>query len=260
MELLARSGVTVHWGPGEREAKDLIADFSAWVGARRPFITLKWAQSLDGRTSNRGGPRWITGEEARNHSHVLRAEHDAVAIGAGTLRDDDPLLTVRVPLPEGRTFPRRLIFAGTRPLPESAQVFTDADRERTWIVADPQGAVWDQARRLSPERVLAWDGVDGAALGEGLLGAGFYRVFIEGGPRLLRYFHGAGMWDRVAIFIAPLWLKGILPQTAESGEPMSLDRPQWSTWGRDVCLDGWNPASPAVRGQCPEGENLCSPV
>lgn len=260
MTLLAAAGVKVHWGPGELEARELIADFSAWVGARRPFITLKWAQSLDGQTSD-PVHRWITGEEARNHSQVLRAEHDAVAVGAGTVRVDDPRLTVRVPAAAGRTHPRRLIFAGAQTLPESAQVFTDSDKERTWIVVHSRGKVWEQAQALAPGRVLEWDGTDAAALGEVLLNAAFYRVFVEGGPTLLNFFYRAGMWDRAAVFIAPLWLKGIRPQTAEGPSvALRLDQPQWSVWGQDVCVDGWNPASPALRVLHQEGGIVCSPV
>jgi len=254
MALLHSAGVKVHWGPCEAEAQELISDFAVWVTARRPFVTLKWAQSLDGETTGVGSP-WVTGPEARAHGHELRAAHDAVAVGAGTLRIDDPQLTVRhAPLGPGGT-PRRLVFAGAQGLPAQAHVFTDDQRHLTWVVANPRGPVGDQAQRLTPGRVVPWDGQDLQALGEALLAAGFYRVFVEGGPRLLGFFLRQGWWDKVALFTAPSFLR---PQAPE-GEAVSLVQPQWSTWGRDSLVEGWNPASPS-RTSSPPKEFACSPV
>lgn len=251
MALLTEAGVVTHWGPRSEEGQELIAEFAVWQQGR-PFLTLKWAQSLDGRIG--GGPsRWITGEPARLRSHELRALHDAVAVGAGTLRDDDPALTVR----DGSgARPRRLIFAGSSLLPEAAQVFRDADRELTWVVA-PRGAVLDQARRLTA-RVLEWDGTP-AALGPLLLDAGFTRVLVEGGAKLIGWFLEHGLWDAAAVFTAPALIGPGIAGPA-SAVPLELARPRWSILGGDALLEGHNPHSPAYRDARVESEAQCSPV
>lgn len=241
MALLKAAGVNVHWGPGEVVASELIADFSVWVKARRPFITLKWAQTLDGHTKGTLGGRWITGTLARAQGHSMRANHDAVAVGAGTLRVDDPDLRVReAPLgPRGQ--PRRLIFAGKKALPATARVFTDGYRDLTWVVANPQEPVWDQANRWTDGRVLPWDGQDPVALGEVLLGSGFYRVFVEGGATLLSFFQNHSLWDRVAVFLAPSFRDPTGEQTR-----FTLGQPQWGSFGDAGLVEGWNPASPSL--------------
>jgi diaminohydroxyphosphoribosylaminopyrimidine deaminase/5-amino-6-(5-phosphoribosylamino)uracil reductase len=250
MTMLAEAGVVTHWGPQAEKGRELIADFSTWQ-EHRPFVTLKWAQSLDARIAG-GASRWITGESARDHSHQLRAQHDTVAVGAGTLRADNPQLTVR---DGSEARPRRLIFAGSQPLPENAAVFTDADRELTWVIAG-HGPVLDQARRLVGERVVEWNGhMD--SLGRKLLDAGFYRVFAEGGAALIDSFLKAGFWDRAAVFIAPKLLgSGITGPGQALSTPIELVRPQITAVGPDVLIEGWNPQSPAIREETKE--TLCS--
>jgi diaminohydroxyphosphoribosylaminopyrimidine deaminase/5-amino-6-(5-phosphoribosylamino)uracil reductase len=99
-----------------------------------PRVIMKMAVTLDGQSAAADGTsQWITGEEARADAHRLRAEVDAVMVGAGTLITDDPLLTVRSPDFEGPQ-PRPVIVAGTRPLPPMAQVF---DREPLVLAAAP---------------------------------------------------------------------------------------------------------------------------
>jgi diaminohydroxyphosphoribosylaminopyrimidine deaminase/5-amino-6-(5-phosphoribosylamino)uracil reductase len=255
MAMLAEAGIAVHWGPRSDEGRELIADFAAWVEEGRPFVTLKWAQTLDAKIA--GGPsRWITGEPARVHARQLRARHDAVAVGAGTLRDDNPQLTVR---DGSEARPKRLIFAGKTPLPEKSEVFIDADRDLTWVVAGP-GPVLEQARRLVGERALEWDG-DAATLGPLLLAAGFRRVLVEGGTKLIDWFLKAGLWDQAAVFIAPRLLgEGLAGPGAGLSEPKDLARVHTTLLGDDVLIEGWNPRCAATRGVSVESEAVCSPV
>jgi diaminohydroxyphosphoribosylaminopyrimidine deaminase/5-amino-6-(5-phosphoribosylamino)uracil reductase len=255
MALLADAGVRTHWGPLSDEGRELIADFSAWVEENRPFITLKWAQSLDAKIA--GGPsRWITGDEARAKGRELRARHDAVAVGAGTLRADNPQLTVR----DGSDArPRRLVFAGKTPLPEMAEVFNDDDRELTWVVA-PQGPVLEQAHRLVGERVLEWNGA-AAALGPLLLSVGFRRILVEGGTKLIDWFLGARLWDQAAVFVAPRLLgEGLAGPGAGLSAPLELARIRTTPVGGDVLIEGWNPRCPAALGVGVESEAVCSPA
>ena len=238
-ELLMASGVRFSWGPRQAEAAELIADFRAWVTQKRPFVTLKWAQTLGGQLrSDPNQDRWLTGLEARTAAHQLRADHDAVVMGAGTLREDDPALTVRhVPVTRQ---PRRLLFAGSQPLPPQSQIFTDEHADQTWIVTTPGTDVL-QVQRLCPGRVLPWDGQDWDALGAQLLSAGFYRLLVEGGPRLLSTFLEVGWWDKTTVFTAPHWQGLHCQMGIETSGKLVLASPHWSSVGGDSVLSGWNP-------------------
>lgn len=237
--LLEQAGIRFQWGPRAEKGRDLIADFSAWLDGR-PFVTLKWAQSLDGRlVGSVPGSPWITGTSARAEAHRLRADHDAVAVGAGTLRTDNPALTVREAALARSGPPRRLIFAGAKPLPADSRVFRDDQRSSTWIVAAPGSAAWTQASVLVNDRKILWDG-QAETLGARLLKAGFHRILVEGGPTLLSFFLRQSLWDRAEIFTAPLLLGG--PDSSPSPlNSLMLSDPLWKTAGSDTWLGGWNP-------------------
>lgn len=95
---LAQNGVKVEMGVAEKECRELIADFIFWQQSSLPYITLKMASTLDGFIATRAGKsRWISGVKARQRVHILRSRAQAVLVGGGTLRTDDPLLTVRLP-------------------------------------------------------------------------------------------------------------------------------------------------------------------
>ncbi|UCH79328.1 MAG: bifunctional diaminohydroxyphosphoribosylaminopyrimidine deaminase/5-amino-6-(5-phosphoribosylamino)uracil reductase RibD, partial [Candidatus Coatesbacteria bacterium] len=94
---LRRAGVAVGVGLREREARHLVEDYAKTLATGRPWVTAKFAASLDGKiATHTGASEWISGPEARRYAHRLRAGHAAVAVGAGTLRADDPRLTVRL--------------------------------------------------------------------------------------------------------------------------------------------------------------------
>ena len=140
----------------------------------RPFVVLKLAATLDGRTSAAdGSSRWITGEDARREVHRLRSESDAVVVGAGTVRADDPALDVR--LVDGPS-PRRVVL-GRAP--------ADA--------------------RVHP--CLEWDGDLGALL-DHLGDEGVLQVLVEGGARVAAEFHRAGLVDRYVVHLAPAFAGG----------------------------------------------------
>ena len=118
---LREAGVLVDEGLLADAADPLLEAFSVSIRFHRPFIRIKWAQSLDGQLACKGGAsKWITNGEARGQGHELRSRHDAVLVGAGTLRSDDPELTVRdtsVNGELGSRQPTRVILAGHEPLP-----------------------------------------------------------------------------------------------------------------------------------------------
>ncbi len=162
----------------------------AWTFAHRhgrPFVTWKFATSLDGRSAAAdGSSRWVSNEAARRDTHRLRSECDVVLAGTGTVLVDDPQLTVRdavdAPLPRARQ-PLRVVM-GLRGIPATSRVLDDH-------------AETVHLRTRSPEDALT-----------GLYARDLQHVFLEGGPRLAAAFLRAGLVDEVVAYVAPMLLGG----------------------------------------------------
>ena len=174
-----------------------------WIAAKRPFVILKLALTLDGRVAV-PGTRWVTGEESRRRVHELRAQVDAVAVGMGTVRADDPQLTARDV--DAAKQPRRLAF-GSGPLPGGSEL-----ELRTGALADELAA-------------LAADGVQS--------------LLLEGGPKLAEGFLRADLVDKVLLFVAPR-IAGSGPSFApDLSAPAELKRLTVEQVGDDLLLSGY---------------------
>jgi len=176
----------------------------------RPFVTWKYAASLDGRSAaSDGSSRWITGEAARADVHRLRAESDAVVVGVGTVLADDPALTVR---PDPGHQPLRVVVDGNGRTPGNAQVLDDS--APTLVVTHGPSYGEDRTLVLAPSS----DGrVDLSALLAALAGRGVVNVMLEGGPTLAGAFVGAGLVDRVVGYVAPVLLGSGTAALQDSG-------------------------------------------
>ena len=246
IDQLRQAGVEVVLGVAKDEAERLNAGFFLRVRAGRPLVTLKLATSLDARIATRtGASRWITGEEARQRAHRLRASHDAIMVGSGTALADDPELTCRLPGLEDRS-PVRIVLDGRLRLPPSSRLAQTAREVPTWVIAR---ADVDAKRRAALER----SGVEvltvapgpgehldpGAALGA-LAGRGLTRVLVEGGSELAGALLRARLVDRLVWFQAPLVIGGDgLPALATLGadalaDCVSLQRSDSLTLARDA--------------------------
>jgi len=173
-------------------------------------ITLKLATSLDGRIATASGEsRWITGPEAREQVHRLRAEHDAVIIGIGTALADDPELTVRL---EGYAGPQpaRVVLDTRQRLPLDGKLVRTAGDVATFVVA--VGAVRDALVKAGVDVLVAPAGENGRPdLGEvvaALASGGLNNLFVEGGGEVAASFLKAGLVDRIEWFRAPIVLGG----------------------------------------------------
>ena len=174
-----------------------------WVAQKRPFVILKLAVTLDGRVAV-PGTRWVTGEESRRRVHELRAQVDAVAVGMGTVRADDPQLTARDV--DVAKQPRRLAF-GRGPLPDGSEL-----ELRT-------GGLEDELATLATEGVQS--------------------LLLEGGPKLAESFLRAGLVDKVLLFVAPQ-IAGSGPSFApELPGPTELRRFAVEQVGDDLLLSGY---------------------
>jgi diaminohydroxyphosphoribosylaminopyrimidine deaminase/5-amino-6-(5-phosphoribosylamino)uracil reductase len=208
---LRAAGIAVTTGVEAAAAARLQRGFLLRQHAGRPMVTLKLATSLDGRIATATGEsRWITGPEARRRVHALRACHDAVLVGAGTARADDPLLSVRglgaVPQPV------RLVAARGLDLDPAGALGRSAAEVPLWLLHDPATtpdgrlAAWRATgARLLPVAGDA-DGLDPAAMLAALGAAGLTRVFCEGGGALAAALLGAGLVDELWLFGAGLAL------------------------------------------------------
>jgi diaminohydroxyphosphoribosylaminopyrimidine deaminase / 5-amino-6-(5-phosphoribosylamino)uracil reductase len=205
--MLRAAGIAVETGVMAAEAAEAHKGFLLRVGQGRPMVTLKLASSLDGRIATASGEsRWITGPDTRRAVHALRARHDAVLIGAGTARTDDPMLTVRG-MGAVRQ-PIRAVAAATLNLPRDGALARSAGEVPLWLVHGPEvdGAGWAETGAvLIP--VATTDGwIDPAAMLVALGARGLTRLLCEGGGQLAASLIAAGMVDEIVAHTAGLTL------------------------------------------------------
>jgi diaminohydroxyphosphoribosylaminopyrimidine deaminase / 5-amino-6-(5-phosphoribosylamino)uracil reductase len=210
---LHAAGVEVVTGVGAGAVAEQNAAYLTHRRLGRPRVTLKAAASLDGKVAAPDGTsRWITGPAARADAHRLRAEADAVLVGAGTALADDPRLTVRLPGHAGRQPLRVLVDAAGR-VGTGGHLF---DGEAATLVATtptaPAAAVdaWKAAGAevLVCKEAPVGQGVDLEDLARGLGGRGVLELLVEGGPRLQASLWAAGLADRLVWYLAPLAIGG----------------------------------------------------
>jgi len=189
VEQLRAGGIEVEIGLGAVEVEALLAPYLKHRRTGLPWVVLKLACTFDGRiAAPDGSSRWLTGPEARADAHRLRAESDAVMVGAGTVRADDPELTARIDSGRERQ-PLRVVLGR---IPPDAKV----------------------------EPALEMAGDPAAVLGE--LGAkGILQVLVEGGAKVAHQFHAAGVVDRYVLYMAPALFGGddAVPMFAGAGAP-----------------------------------------
>ncbi|MDA8183728.1 MAG: bifunctional diaminohydroxyphosphoribosylaminopyrimidine deaminase/5-amino-6-(5-phosphoribosylamino)uracil reductase RibD [Actinomycetota bacterium] len=176
IEALARAGIDVEVGVMANEVAEQLAPYVKHRTSGRPFVVLKLALSLDGRIAARDrSSRWITGDAARADVHRLRAVSDAVLVGAGTIRADDPELSARTDPPPERQ-PLRVVL-GCAPDEARAQPLVE--------LSGDLGSVLDDLGRR-----------------------GVLQVLVEGGATVAHGFHSAGLVDRYVLYVAPVFFGG----------------------------------------------------
>jgi diaminohydroxyphosphoribosylaminopyrimidine deaminase / 5-amino-6-(5-phosphoribosylamino)uracil reductase len=207
-ERLREAGVAVEVGLLEEDARRINASFLARHATGRPLVTLKAAVSQDGMIAALGGrSRWITGPAARRVAHRLRYRHDAVLVGAATVRRDAPRLTVRLP---GVVADRlRVVLSPRLEIDAGGSPFGDipgCGPPRVYVGESlPEGAEAPFAGRADVVRVPMprLGRLDLGAVLEDLARLDVMSVLVEGGARTFAGFLDAGLVDRVALFVSP---------------------------------------------------------
>lgn len=205
---LREAGLEVECGLLEADAADLNRAYLKAVRTGLPWLTLKMATTLDGKIATRtGDSRWVTGEAARKHVHRLRDWHDAVLVGIGTARADNPQLTARL---RGARDPLRVIIDHRAELsPDSTLARTARETPTLVIAGEAAKAEALEERGVQIERVPSRDGrVDLDAALRALVRRGVHSVLCEGGAVLAGSLLDAGLVDEVCWFLAPKLLGG----------------------------------------------------
>ena len=254
---LREAGVEVTVGVRGPEARRLNEAFRTHVRTGRPLVTLKTAATLDGRVATAtGDSRWVTSPEARARVHRWRAEADAVLVGSGTARADDPALTVRdVPLAEGQRQPLRVVLDRAGALSPDLRLVADGAAPTLAAVADGAAPAYADALRQRGGAVVSIP-TRGGHLDLGALldrlGAGdglpegvrpVQSLLVEAGPGLATALLAQDLVDRVRWFVAPKIVGEGTPAVADlrvlrMADALAFVEAAWETVGPDALLRG----------------------
>ena len=201
LAVLRSAGVRVDLGLCAEEARWMAAGHILRMTRDRPFVQLKVAVSSDGLIApGDGAPRWVTGPEARQFAHVLRARADAILVGRKTVTDDNPELTCRLPGLEARS-PRRVIVDANFRTPADARMLATAERVPVTIFGGTGSTPPRYPKGVEVRRMPT--GTDGrlslVVVLESLAAEGVTRVLVEGGPTIAGAFLAADLVDEVVI-------------------------------------------------------------
>jgi diaminohydroxyphosphoribosylaminopyrimidine deaminase/5-amino-6-(5-phosphoribosylamino)uracil reductase len=249
---LEKEGIKTYVGEHEEEAKEINEAYIKFITTGMPFVTAKFAVSLDGKIATKSGDsEWISGSEARKYVHYLRYATDAIMTGANTVIADNPRLTCRYAGKggEARKQPLRVIVDGRGRTSSIAQVYNE-----------PGKVLLALGKSVEPEKKEAFTQVGAELLElpseEGLLDLekllkalgkrGITSVLVEGGGILLGSLFDCGLVDKVIAFIAPVIIGGKEAKTAVAGKGVDkvidaakLERVRLEKFGEDLMISGY---------------------
>ena len=248
---LKKTGIKVEIGLLGQECCRLNEAWNKYITTGLPFVTLKSAASLDGRIATRSGhSQWITNEKSRHYVHQLRATHDAILIGIGTLLKDNPRLTARRPGQEPLS-PYRIVVDSLLRTPLDSKVFGPDGNQRMLLATHQHSE-----EKLSPYRKLVKDililptnslgQIDLLELMKTLAARGITSVLIEGGSEINGSALDSRIIDKVCFFYAPILIGGrgslgmISGQGAETiDQALPIKDITIRHFDNDLCLEGY---------------------
>jgi diaminohydroxyphosphoribosylaminopyrimidine deaminase/5-amino-6-(5-phosphoribosylamino)uracil reductase len=251
IEQLRRAGVEVHTGICEAQAKILNAPFMKYTTTGKCWVTLKWAQSIDGKVAWADGiddRRWISNEYSRRDTHKLRRRVQAILVGINTVIADDPLLTAR---PNKGKKPARIVMDSFLRIPPDCQLITTIDQSPVVIFTSRQSLRTSPhvAEELTDKGIelLPYPDTHGRSNLHFLLAElserGITQLLVEGGPTLLTSFLKEDLADEIIVYIAPKILGsqssvGITSPMAELSQAVGLHNVEVERFGDDVRFRG----------------------
>ncbi len=254
-EELQREGIKTYVGEHEEEAKEINEAYIKFITTGVPFVTAKFAVSLDGKIATKSGDsKWISGEESRKYVHNLRYVSDAVMAGANTVLADDPQLTARCGGTGGiaRKQPLRVIVDGRGRTPATARVFSEPGKAILAVRVKPEK---EEAFVQAGVELLQLPSAEGLVdlerlfkiLGEREITS----VLVEGGGVLLGSLFDRRLIDKVIAFVAPIIIGGETAKTAVAGEgvdkvidAIKLERISVEKFGEDLMVSGYITTKP----------------
>ncbi len=263
--MLKSAGIEVLAGVLKERSERLNEAFAKHITTGMPFVTLKVAQTLDGKIATSSGEsKWITGPEARRIGHRMRNQSDAIIVGIGTVLRDDPSLTTRIEsAPESRD-PHRVILDSHLRIPLDAKVLNLSSKSKTYIATtiSASTAKLKEVKKKKAEILIidadATGKVDMPGLMEELARLGMTNVLIEGGARVNASALRSGAVDKVVFFIAPKILGGDDARgSIGGGSPESLEDAvrltclSHTSAGQDMMVEGYIEGRKGPAAVCP---------
>ena len=244
---LQAAGIQVTTDICKEACYELNEPFFTWIEKKRPFITLKLAQTLDGKIATRGGhSKWITCEQSLKKVHRLRHEHDGILVGIGTVLQDNPSLDVR--LIHGKNG-KRIILDSKLRIPEDARLLAHPDPENTILVCTSEASRL-RSRQLQNRGITVWrvrkDGTGRIDLKTAITKAaeqGIISILVEGGSRIFTAFLEKKLADRLIVFIAPVLFGSGIEGIGDIGVDLPgnarvFSKTKWKRTGQDMLFEG----------------------
>ena len=251
LERLESEGIRTHLGAESAAVQRQLEAWLKFVTTGRPFITAKFAMSLDGKiATHTGDSKWITGDKARWHVHKMRARADAIMVGIGTALADDPRLTARDERgsPLARQ-PLRVVVDSRGRLPETARLLTEPGKTLIAVGSGVTGSqIGEHGNDVEFRQFPLRDGhIDFQRLMEFLAEErDVANIMVEGGGTMLGALFDLDLVDKVVAFVAPTIIGGASAPSPVGGtgvemmaDALELERVRWKRLGRDMLITGY---------------------
>ncbi len=251
LERLQSNGTAIRLGEQSEAVKRQLEAWFKFVTTGKPFVTAKFAMSLDGKIATRSGDsKWITGDKARWYAHEMRAQSDAMMVGIGTVLADDPQLTARDERGNPRERqPLRIVVDSNTRIPRAARLLSEPGKT---LIATGSNAehseVTNIGDQVETQPFPSQDGtVDLTALTEFLAKhQDVMSIMVEGGGTLLGSLFDLNLIDKVVAFVAPTIIGGTSAPSPVGGlgaetmiDGLELQRVRWKRLGRDMAIIGY---------------------
>ncbi|HEY4481824.1 MAG TPA: bifunctional diaminohydroxyphosphoribosylaminopyrimidine deaminase/5-amino-6-(5-phosphoribosylamino)uracil reductase RibD [Candidatus Brocadiaceae bacterium] len=248
IQKLKEAGVEVVVGVMEMQAKRLNVPFFKLMQKELPYITVKWAMSIDGKiATHTGESRWITSDESRKYAHKIRGQMDGVLVGINTVVRDDPLLTCRI---EGGRNPKRIVVDSSALLPVNSRLLSTINEGEIIIAVNKNAPLSrvDKLVQLGCKIVQTKDmngHVDFKELFQRLGEMKLTNILVEGGSRVITSVIEDRLADRVMVFVAPIIIGGAGAKSPVLGtginkinEAAEIDEIEIKRFSNDIVIEG----------------------